>query len=77
MLTSLSYYHGGLSDVQLTTAIEKLELCDNGQEEYDIWVHDAPLLLPQFHQLAGINLKNKFPMRREGVPRAASGQRCH
>ncbi|KAI9818941.1 MAG: hypothetical protein M1832_004109 [Thelocarpon impressellum] len=59
VLTCISYYYGGLSDAQLTTAIETLELCDHGQEEYDLWVHDAPKLPPQFHRLAGINLKNK------------------
>ena len=59
VLTCLSYYYSGLSIAQLTTAIEKLKLCDQGQEEYDRWVRDAPKLSPQFHQLAGINLEDK------------------
>lgn len=55
VLTCLSYYYGGLSDEQLRTAFEKLLLFDHAQEEYELWVRDAPELPLEFRQLAGVN----------------------
>jgi len=56
VLTCISYYYGGLSDAQLRTAFEKLLLFDHAQEEYEVWMQDAPKLPSTFRQLIGINL---------------------
>ena len=58
ILTCLSYYYHGLSDAQLHVAFEKLLLSDHAQEEYEVWVRDAPELPSAFRQLSGINLSD-------------------
>ena len=59
LLTCLSYYYGGLSNEQLHNAFELLLLSDQAQDEYDIWVQDAPNLPSSFRQLTGINLSDQ------------------
>lgn len=57
VLTCISYYYyGGLSDGQIRIAFEKLLLSDHAQEEYEVWVQDAPELPLAFRQLTGVNL---------------------
>lgn len=68
VLTCLSYYYGGLSDEQLRTAFEKLLLSDHAQEEYEIWVQDAPELPLAFRQLTGINLSDPAQCSRMVFP---------
>lgn len=58
VLTCLSYYYGGLSNDQLQTGFEKLLLSDHAQEEFELWVQDAPKLPLKFQQLTGINLRD-------------------
>ena len=68
VLTCLSYYYGGLSDEQLRTAFEKLLLIDHAQEEYELWVQDAPGLPLAFRQLTGINLMDHAQCSRMVFP---------
>lgn len=58
VLTALSYYYGGLSNKQLTIAFKQLLQGDHAQEEYELWVRDAPKLLSTFHKITSVNLQN-------------------
>lgn len=73
VLTSLSYYYGGLGDEELFTAFGHLMKSDQADTEYQAWVLDADNLAPAFAQLQGINLKDRqqcilqlFPTLRRG-----------
>lgn len=59
VLTSLSYYYGGLSDNDLFTAMGHLMEADQSDVEYQAWVRDANGLPASFRQLQGINLKDR------------------
>lgn len=59
MLTSLSYYYGGLSDDDLFIVMGTLMESDQSDIEYQAWVRDAHELPPSFRQLQGINLKDR------------------
>ncbi|TVY36417.1 hypothetical protein LSUB1_G007938, partial [Lachnellula subtilissima] len=59
VLTSLCYYYGGLSDDDLFLAFAHLLRCDQAEIEYQEWVQDAPDLAPAFHNLAGVNPKDR------------------
>ncbi|KAI1411964.1 hypothetical protein F5Y13DRAFT_200276 [Hypoxylon sp. FL1857] len=59
ILTSLSYYYGGLNDEDLFQAFEHLLKSDQADLEYQTWVRDANGLSPAFRQLIGINLEDK------------------
>jgi hypothetical protein len=58
ILTSLSYYYGGLSDERLLTAFGALIRLDNSESEYGKWTDNAPELPAMFRQISGINLSN-------------------
>jgi hypothetical protein len=58
VLTCLSYYYGGLSDSQLKDSFEKLLLLDHAEDEYNVWVKDAPELPTAYRRLAGFNLND-------------------
>ncbi|KAK0972722.1 hypothetical protein LTR54_017496 [Friedmanniomyces endolithicus] len=59
MLTTLSYYYGGLSEDNLAAAFEHLSRSDHADTEYDLWVQDAHGMPTAFAQLEGINLRDK------------------
>ena len=60
VLTSLSYYYGGLKNDDLFLAFSHLLRSDQADIEYQAWVKDAPNLPPAFHYLIGINLKDRL-----------------
>lgn len=68
VLTCLSYYYGGLDDADLFTAFEHLIKSDQAENEYEEWVRDAPYLPTSFHNLIGINLKDRHQCIHEIFP---------
>jgi hypothetical protein len=73
VLTSLCYYYDGLSDDDMFTALGHLVDTDQADAEYQVWVKNASSLPVAFHQLQGINLKDRlqcilqlFPHLRKG-----------
>ncbi|PGG97603.1 hypothetical protein GX51_07235 [Blastomyces parvus] len=59
ILTSLSYYYGGLEDDDLFVTFAHLLMSDQADIEYQVWMRDAPNLPLGFRQLMGINLTNR------------------
>ena len=59
VLTSLSYYYGGLENDDLFLAFSHLLNSDQADIEYQAWVKDAPDLPHAFQHLLGINLKDR------------------
>jgi hypothetical protein len=59
LLTSLSYYYGGLKDDELFIAFSHLLESDQKELEYQEWVRHAPRLPAAFRQLQGVNLKDR------------------
>ncbi|KAI1076026.1 hypothetical protein F5B20DRAFT_594387 [Whalleya microplaca] len=60
VLTSLSYYYGGLDDESILTAFEHLVRSEQAQVEYQVWVRDTENLPDAFKLLEGVNLENRF-----------------
>ncbi|KAK5744766.1 hypothetical protein LTR17_001842 [Elasticomyces elasticus] len=73
-LTSLSYYYGGLSEVDLAAAFDHLSRSDQAVSEYSLWVKDADNLPNAFIQLEGINLRDKQQFSKELFPRLCNGK---
>ncbi|KXH26599.1 hypothetical protein CSIM01_02900 [Colletotrichum simmondsii] len=59
ILTSLSYYYGGLTDSDLFLSFEHLVRSDMADMEYRLWVEDSDQLPLSFHQLPGVNLEDR------------------
>ncbi|KAK0369926.1 hypothetical protein CLIM01_12717 [Colletotrichum limetticola] len=59
MLTSLSYYYGGMTDEDLLTTFSHLLRSDQADMEYQVWVADSDHLPHAFSQLSGINLDDR------------------
>ena len=68
ILTSLSYYYGGLEDQDLFAALDHLSLSDQAEIEYNAWMSDAPNMPLAQRQLQGINLKDRPQCRSEVFP---------
>ena len=73
ILTSLSYYYGGLSNEDLLTAFEHLMCGDQAIAEYRRWIRDAPSTPAEYRELEGVNLRDRqqceevlFPCLRYG-----------
>lgn len=58
LLTSLSYYYGGLPDEDLFTALGHLMTCDQADAEYRTWLWDVDVPV-EYRHLAGINIKDR------------------
>ncbi|TKA72547.1 hypothetical protein B0A55_07749 [Friedmanniomyces simplex] len=69
MLTTLSYYYGGLSEDNLAAAFDHLSRSDQADTEYNLWVRDAHGMPAAFAQLEGINLRDKHQFTTELLPR--------
>ncbi|TKA74099.1 hypothetical protein B0A55_11065 [Friedmanniomyces simplex] len=69
MLTTLSYYYGGLSEDNLAAAFDHLSRSDQADTEYNWWVRDAHGMPAAFAQLEGINLRDKHQFTTELLPR--------
>ncbi|QIX01941.1 hypothetical protein AMS68_007458 [Peltaster fructicola] len=59
LLTTLSYYYEGLCDNDMFDTFRHLVKSDGANAEYSMWVKDADALPEEFHELQGINLKDK------------------
>ncbi|TQN70504.1 hypothetical protein CSHISOI_04936, partial [Colletotrichum shisoi] len=59
ILTSLSYYYGGLDDSEIFMSFEHLTRSDQADMEYGYWVKDSHNLPVAFQQLTGINLEDR------------------
>lgn len=60
VLTSLSYYYGGLDDDDLFDAFSHLLKSDQAPVEYGQWVHTSCTMPDAFRQLIGININDRF-----------------
>ncbi|KAI6115362.1 hypothetical protein EDD16DRAFT_1799551 [Pisolithus croceorrhizus] len=58
VLTSLSYYCGGLDQEQLMLCFECLLTLDNPDQEYKLWVCDCPEVPENLHQINGVNAQS-------------------
>jgi hypothetical protein len=59
LLTLLSYYYGGLTDLQLFDSFAHLLKSDQATIQYDEWVSTASSRLPAaFRQLSGVSVKD-------------------
>jgi hypothetical protein len=58
-LTCLSYYYGGLTNEDLTLALEHLYRTDQADVEYERWVATSNGLSEGFQRLASINLQDR------------------
>ncbi|KAI1385560.1 uncharacterized protein F4822DRAFT_432413 [Hypoxylon trugodes] len=58
ILTSLSYYYGGLTDEELFQVFSHLLRSDQAELEYQAWLKDAKGLSNGHRQLTGINLED-------------------
>ncbi|KAK6866259.1 hypothetical protein PG995_002787 [Apiospora arundinis] len=67
-LTCLSYYYSGLDCEELLVAFERLKQDDQSQPEYHIWTLSAPKLPVAFHELVGVNLRDKVQFATEVFP---------
>ncbi|KAF2835464.1 hypothetical protein M501DRAFT_432682 [Patellaria atrata CBS 101060] len=68
VLTSLSYYYGGIDDDDLFLAFSHLLKSDQADIEFQAWVKDAPSLPPAFRQLVGISLKDRSQCIKQVFP---------
>ncbi|KAI0107369.1 hypothetical protein F4776DRAFT_675198 [Hypoxylon sp. NC0597] len=59
ILTSLSYYYGGLNDKDMFEAFNHLLKSDQAELEYQVWVAGVEDLPHAFRQLVGINLEDE------------------
>ncbi|KAF7592067.1 hypothetical protein BBP40_000733 [Aspergillus hancockii] len=60
ILTSLSYYYGGLSDDDLFLSFSHVLKSDQAEVEYQLWVKDAYELPKEFQRLVSINLEDRY-----------------
>lgn len=58
ILTSLSYYYGGLEYEDLLQTFKHLLRSDQADQEFGVWVKDADNLRDTFKTLVGINLED-------------------
>ena len=59
LLTSLSYYYGGLSDAELFLALEQLLASDEPQMEYAEWIQGKSNCPATFRYIDSINIKDQ------------------
>ncbi|KAL7916768.1 hypothetical protein GGI35DRAFT_433976 [Trichoderma velutinum] len=68
VLTSLTYYYGGLSDDDLFASFDHLLRADQAEVQYQDWVLDAPDLPDAFKSLAGVTIKDRHQAIHEIFP---------
>jgi len=73
-LTSLCYYYVGLDDEDLFTAFRHVMNSDQADVEYQRWVKDSHALSSGFHQLQGINLRDRLQCINELFPSLRHGK---
>ncbi|KAI6002350.1 hypothetical protein EDC04DRAFT_3147123 [Pisolithus marmoratus] len=68
VLTSLSYYYGGLNEEQLMICFERLLTLDNPDQEYESWVRDCLEVPVNLRQMSGINTQSLVQWNQHLVP---------
>ncbi|KAF2723719.1 hypothetical protein K431DRAFT_242657, partial [Polychaeton citri CBS 116435] len=68
ILTTLSYYYGGLTLDDLTVAFEHLIKSDQADIKYSVWVKDAGAIPTALATLQGISLRDKTHFEHEVFP---------
>ncbi|KAI6118454.1 hypothetical protein F5141DRAFT_1212382 [Pisolithus sp. B1] len=58
VLTSLSYYYGGLDREQLMLCFERLLTLDNPDQEYESWVRDCLEVPENLRRISGVNAQS-------------------
>ncbi|KAI6112362.1 hypothetical protein EV401DRAFT_2105300, partial [Pisolithus croceorrhizus] len=58
VLTSLSYYYGGLDREQLMLCFERLLTLDNPDQEYESWVRDCLEVPENLRRISGVNTQS-------------------
>ncbi|KAF2866821.1 hypothetical protein BDV95DRAFT_611492 [Massariosphaeria phaeospora] len=70
VLTSLTYYYGGLEYDELFDAFAHLQQSDQAEIEYRNWVDPVRASLKEsFHQLGGVNIKDRIQCIEEVFPK--------
>ena len=59
LLTTLSYYYGGLTDEYLHDSLHHLAQSDQKDVEYNVWIRGTSGMPAAFRQLDGINLQDR------------------
>jgi hypothetical protein len=74
ILTCLSYYYGGLTEVQLRTCFELVLKCEDPASEYQVWIRDVAASLPEAaRHLNGVNPLDQRQWKKDIYP---SLRRC-
>ncbi|KAJ4354619.1 uncharacterized protein N0V89_006356 [Didymosphaeria variabile] len=68
ILTTLSYYYGGLDEEDLFNAFAHLLRSDQSEEEYANWVSNQDELPERFHNLNDINIEDRHQCETEIFP---------
>jgi hypothetical protein len=77
VLTLLSYYYGGLSDLEMFDAFDHLLKSGQATVQYNEWVRTASPALPNaFKQLSGVSVKDKFLCTDEIFPHMRYSKTC-
>ncbi|KAK4895204.1 hypothetical protein LTR49_028300 [Elasticomyces elasticus] len=74
LLTTLSYYYGGLGKDDLATAFDHLSRSDQAETVFQAWAKDVHDMPAAFSQLQGINLRDKRQFADELWPRFRFGK---
>ncbi|KAI1337558.1 hypothetical protein F5Y15DRAFT_147782 [Xylariaceae sp. FL0016] len=68
ILTLTCYYYKGLDKDEMYLAFDHLLKEDQRDLEYQEWVKDAPSLPPEYQQLVGVNLEDRFSCEHDFFP---------
>jgi hypothetical protein len=68
VLTSLTYYYGGLEDDDIFDTFSHLLKSDQADMEYGEWVRTAPCLPEAFRHVGGVNIKDRYQCITEVFP---------
>ncbi|KAF8247333.1 hypothetical protein K440DRAFT_682629, partial [Wilcoxina mikolae CBS 423.85] len=74
ILTSLSYYYGGLTNAQLQTSLTELQKSNNSDTEYEIWINHESVP-DEMRTLSGVNMEDPKQLE-EKVPITMSIQQA-
>ncbi|KAI6026989.1 hypothetical protein EDC04DRAFT_3143070 [Pisolithus marmoratus] len=74
VLTSLSYYYGGLNQKELMICFERLLTLDNPDQEYESWVRDCIEVPVNLRQMSGINTQSLDQWNQHLVPMFSRNQ---
>ncbi|GIZ42489.1 hypothetical protein CKM354_000575700 [Cercospora kikuchii] len=67
LLTSLSYYYGGLEDEDLFSLLGQLMTCDQADQDYHLWVQKTDMPL-EFRHIDSLNPRDEATCRKKIFP---------